>query len=230
MSDSPFARELNLQEWENIYWKREPGFVPGFHRDSVNQDLVKFYDKLIVKEASRVFVPLCGKSLDIPWLAEKGHDVVGNEFSDIAVKQIFTENNLEFTVEETKDFSIYKAVDKKITIYRGDFFKLSKDLIGDFDAIWDRASFVAINVDKRLEYTDLMFSLMKPSTNYLLETVSYDGTRYAGPPHYVTESSLDETFGRKLTMEKYEGASKLGPKSAPADLIFTWTIYTMKFK
>ena len=43
-----------------------------------------------------VFVPLCGKSLDMVWLLEQGFSVTGCEISELAVQQFFTENSIPY--------------------------------------------------------------------------------------------------------------------------------------
>ncbi len=63
-----------LQRWENA--KTE------FHQPEVNEYLIKHWDRLA---GSTVFIPLCGKTLDILWLANKGLRVIGIEISDIAI-------------------------------------------------------------------------------------------------------------------------------------------------
>ena len=37
-------------------------------------------------------MPLCGKSLDMVWLAAQGHEVLGVELAPLAVEQFFAEN------------------------------------------------------------------------------------------------------------------------------------------
>ena len=41
-----------------------------------------------------VFVPLCGKSLDLEWLRDRGHAVSGVEISAIAVEAFFMEQGI----------------------------------------------------------------------------------------------------------------------------------------
>ncbi len=45
----------------------------------------------------RVFVPLCGKSIDMLWLVQQGFAVTGCEISELAVEQFFTENSIPYT-------------------------------------------------------------------------------------------------------------------------------------
>jgi len=44
----------------------------GYHENNFNRHLVKHWRALGVQAGARVFVPLCGKSRDIIWLAEQG--------------------------------------------------------------------------------------------------------------------------------------------------------------
>ena len=69
----------------------------AFHQHVVNPHLVKFWQNLRLTAADRVFVPLCGKSLDLLWLAEQGHPVIGVELSPLAVRAFFRENKLHPT-------------------------------------------------------------------------------------------------------------------------------------
>src|SRR3546814_2467047 len=98
----------------------------GFHRDGVLPLLEKHWPSLGLATGSRVFVPLCGKSLDMAWLAARGHRVLGVELSPLAVGQFFDENGLrseEHTSELQSLMSISYAVfclkkKKKIRIYK----------------------------------------------------------------------------------------------------------------
>jgi len=62
-----------------------------FHEESVNSLLIKHFKTLQLKHSSNIFVPLCGKTLDISWLLMLGHNIVGVELSEIAVKELFEE-------------------------------------------------------------------------------------------------------------------------------------------
>ena len=49
------------------------------------------------KSGCSIFVPLCGKTLDLIWLNEKGHTVMGCELSEVAAKQFFEENKIPYS-------------------------------------------------------------------------------------------------------------------------------------
>src|SRR3546814_2711790 len=75
----------------------------GFHRDGVLPLLEKHWPSLGLATGSRVFVPLCGKSLDMAWLAARGHRVLGVELSPLAVGQFFDENGLAPTKRRSEE-------------------------------------------------------------------------------------------------------------------------------
>ena len=67
---------MEPQFWQNR-WRN--GQI-GFHQSSVDRNLRRHWPALNLGTARRVFVPLCGKSLDLLWLREQGHFVTGVEF------------------------------------------------------------------------------------------------------------------------------------------------------
>lgn len=60
----------------------------GFHRSEANPLLVAHLDSLGLKPSARIFLPLCGKTLDIGWLLSNGFQVIGAELSEAAVVQL----------------------------------------------------------------------------------------------------------------------------------------------
>ena len=185
--------ETNRQNfWENLWIEKNT----GFHQPVVHPDLVK-YENLVMKPNSRVYMPLCGKSVDLVYLADKGHDVYGSEFVESAVTDFFNEQSLEFSESNNPSGAgkIYKAISKKITIYQGDFFALKAEVIGKFDAIWDRASIVAINPSLRDEYVKVLLDIMAPHCKCLLNLLVITGKEYCGPPHSFTDKDVQNFFG-----------------------------------
>ena len=73
----------------------------GFHQVKVNSRLKKFW-RAFAAEAepgATVLAPLCGKSLDLLWLARAGHHVIGVEVSAVACRDFFAENGLRYAIE-----------------------------------------------------------------------------------------------------------------------------------
>src|SRR5512138_1105185 len=74
-------RDFWLERWERG--------ETGFHQDEINPYLLQHWPELHVAPGGEVFVPLCGKSLDMVWLRERGYFVLGVELSPIAVQDFF---------------------------------------------------------------------------------------------------------------------------------------------
>src|SRR5450830_150029 len=66
----------------------------GFHLPEVNPYLQRHWPLLALAQGAKVLVPLCGKSLDLVWLASQGHRVLGVELSEQAVDAFFSEQGL----------------------------------------------------------------------------------------------------------------------------------------
>ena len=98
----------------------------GFHAADVQPALVKHWPALALDKGARVLVPLCGKSLDMVWLAGQGHEVVGAELSDVALKDFIAEQYLTYvTTEEADGFTIHSS--GPFELWCGDYFALKKD-------------------------------------------------------------------------------------------------------
>ncbi|MDE2387962.1 MAG: thiopurine S-methyltransferase, partial [Betaproteobacteria bacterium] len=81
---------MQKEYWQER-WNRND---TGFHQTEINPYLREFWQRLQLSPASTVLVPLCGKSLDMLWLRQQGHAVLGVELSTIAAQAFFTENKL----------------------------------------------------------------------------------------------------------------------------------------
>ncbi|XP_077990922.1 putative thiopurine S-methyltransferase [Glandiceps talaboti] len=187
----------------------------GFHLQNVHKLLISYLDVLTNgRKGIKIFFPLCGKTMDMKWLADQGYYVTGLEYSKLAIETFFEENCMEYSkqcVDNIKDCVLYKSEDGFITIYQCDFFNISGALIGQFDAIWDRAAFVAIMTKERQKYRDVVVSLMKPDTRYLLGTVNYDTTVTTAPPYSISNEVVKELYGDRCNIEtitEHDGLSE----------------------
>ncbi len=127
-----------------------------FHQRSTNSLLTRFWPRLNLRAGSRVFVPLCGKSLDMLWLARQGHHVIGVELSPLAVRDFFAENHLSFHKRRSGKFILWQcdatATQGAISIFCGDYFALRAADIGSIDSIYDRAALTALPANIRQLY------------------------------------------------------------------------------
>ncbi|PVD23191.1 hypothetical protein C0Q70_16454 [Pomacea canaliculata] len=137
-------------------------------------------------------------------LASQGYTVFGVELAEKALQDFFQENDIPFTTEAAPsvDGIIFKSDDGRIILYCCDLFRISNDVVGQFDIIWDRGSLVAINREDREKYAALIKSLMAPGCKYLACTVEYDETKHKGPPHNVTDDAMQKLYGDTCEVTK----------------------------
>lgn len=163
----------------------------GFHEAEHHPQLRAHWPTLGVT-AGRVLVPLCGKSLDMVWLRERGHEVLGVELSDIAVRAFFAERDLTPTVEQSAGYEVFAA--HGYTLLCGDFFALTTAALGAFDAIYDRAALIALPPDMRRDYATTLTRLAAPGTPMLTITVEYDTSVLSPPPFTVTGEEVQALY------------------------------------
>ncbi len=184
----------------------------GWHEPAGNAALKAHWPKLA--SGARVLVPLCGKSLDLLWLADRGLSVTGVEMSAIAIEAFFTEQELEFDrVEGT--FDRYCARDRTITLYCGDFFEFEDE---PFNAVFDRGSLVAIPRDVRPHYAAHLDSLMRDDCFRLLVTLEYEQARVAGPPFSVMPDEVRRYWPNLQRVAEHDDIENCPPKFRDAGL------------
>lgn len=179
---------MTAKEWLGRW---EEGRI-GFHRDEVHDRLQSLWSALGV-EPGAVFVPLCGKSLDMRWLVSAGHDVVGVELSERAAREFFSEWGIEANRKVRGTFIEFSGGGVRILV--GDFFDLDPDLVGPVVAVYDRAALVALDLPARARYVDHLFSLLPSDCRGVLITLEFPSAEMGGPPFSVDEVEVRELFG-----------------------------------
>ncbi|CAH7323747.1 Thiopurine S-methyltransferase [Vibrio chagasii] len=187
----------------------------GFHLEDVNPLLVEFWKATDPSYEKSVFVPLCGKSEDLIWLASKHEDVQGVELSQIAVRAFFSEHFYTPTVTQINgQHELYQF--DELSVYTGDYFTAP---IQPVDIIYDRASLVALPAELRVQYVERLKQLLKPGGKILLVTLDYDQDEMAGPPFSVPKLEIDQLFaGYKITLLNQDIADHEHPKIAKKGL------------
>jgi thiopurine S-methyltransferase len=173
-----------LQRWKNNEL--------GFHKREANPALVKYIEKLSLVKRNRVFVPLCGKTLDIPWLLAQGYRVAGAELVEIAVEQLFNTLGMEPEISTIGKINRYRATD--IDIFVGNILDVSAERLGDVDAIYDRAALVALPKEMRTRYTAHLMQVTEKAPQ-LLVTYEYDQTLMDGPPFSISTAEVNQHYG-----------------------------------
>lgn len=158
----------------------------GFHEGRPNRFLQRHGARL--SGARRVLVPLCGKTVDLSFLAGAGHEVVGVELSELAGRAYFKEAGLSPHEEERG--SLLRLSAENVELWIGDFFDTSRQLLGDVDAFYDRAALVALPADLRRRYVAHLRSLLRAGGRGLLVTYEYDQSAMEGPPFSVPREEV----------------------------------------
>jgi thiopurine S-methyltransferase len=161
----------------------------GFHQSAVDRHLKRYWPDLGLAGGSRVFVPLCGKSLDLLWLCEQGHPVIGVELSAVALESFCMEHGIPAKRRTLDDFDVYEAT--QIQLFRGDFFALTPKLLGPIAAVYDRAALISWVPEFRAAYVKHMTALTSPGTQTLLVAMEYPQQEMKGPPFSVGADEVD---------------------------------------
>ena len=186
----PVDREFWLQKWQNN--------ETHFHEPEANPLLTGNFHHLNLQVEQTVFVPLCGKTLDISWLIAQGLNVVGAELSQMAVEQLFEQLGAEPEVSHEKDFIRYET--HGVTIFCGDIFHLTTALIGNVDAVYDRAALVALPFEMRSRYTKHLRAISSTAPQLLI-TFDYDQATLNGPPFSVPDSEVEQHYISSYSVE-----------------------------
>jgi thiopurine S-methyltransferase len=186
----------------------------GFHESAANPALVRHFGEFKLGVGSRVFVPLCGKTLDIAWLLSRGYQVVGAELSKLAIDQLFAELGVVPHIVSVGNVEHYQA--SNIDIFVGDILDVTASMLGKIDAIYDRAALVALPPEMRSKYSAHLLAITH-SAPQLLICFEYDQQTMQGPPFAIGADEVRQhyatTYGLKL-LERSVVAGKLNGQDA----------------
>ncbi len=192
----------------------------GFHQQDINVHLQRFWKQLELQSGQRVFVPLCGKSLDLLWLAGEGHPVTGVEISPVAVEAFFREHDLRPRRWREGAFEIWEAdeirwfVDDRLIHVRRDGRPTP---IPHY-----RASLIALPPAMRERYARHLDAILPPGMRMLLVTMEYDQSVSPGPPFAVGETEVRALYESAHEVELLYIRDALSEESRWRDRGLTW--------
>jgi thiopurine S-methyltransferase len=168
---------------------------------------------------ARVFVPLCGKTVDLAFFAKADavSEVVGVDGVRKALEEFAQEHtDLKLAPLEDQTDEYERLVGEKIALLKGDFFHLDEKVTnGRFDAIFDRASIVAIDPSLREEYVNVLSRLIQPGGRILLVVIERKtGTDFdmQGPPFSVPETEVRRLYENQSWVESVTLIEEEGEK------------------
>ena len=191
---------------EQDFWSErwENGQI-GFHQSKVHP-MLRSHAPDLVRPVDTVLVPLCGKSLDLLFLAEliSGPEakVQGVEFIEQAVREFFNENRIEH-----RDAGEGRFVSEKIELFCRDFLGSSPAQlagIGPANFIYDRAALVALPAEMRPAYAQNITRVAAPKALMFLVTFEYDQRKVPGPPFSIAPETVAELYAPHFIIEERE--------------------------
>jgi thiopurine S-methyltransferase len=193
---------------DNEFWlQRWREGRTGWHRNAVMPLLEKHWPMLGVPPGARVLVPLCGKSLDMLWLAQQGHQVLGVELSPVAVEAFLRENNLHArttAAPEGTHFEISNAPNGSIEIINGDLFAVDAATLGGCNAFYDRGAMIALHAPLRERMARDVYSQLPVGSRGLLIALDYPQHEMEGPPFSVGSAEVQRLLDPPWIISRLE--------------------------
>ena len=219
MNSNDESTRETLKPWSDRWTNKRI----GFHLKEVNPVLANHGSALLSHDTTceaktKIFVPLCGKAIDMAYLATSlssstttSVEVVGLEGIRVALEEFIEEQpDLKISknaITGTKDIPFERFVGDTVSLWKGDYFDLAEpseqlqsSIIGSFEAIYDRASIVAIEPELRGKYVKILDSLLKVGGRILmvgLTRVASPEKAFAakkGPPYSIPEETIRKLF------------------------------------
>lgn len=178
---------MDFEFWNNC-WARP---TQPFHLTGPHHFLIEHFERHFSGQPA-VFLPLCGKTQDLTFLAQNGVKAVGVEFNPEAVTAYFKENRTDPKVTDFNSKKLFQSAN--IDLWLADFFDISPDDTGYFQLSFDRAALIALPDDMRAKYAQHLGRFLDDAGQILLVTMDYDASEMSGPPFLVDQDELQQLF------------------------------------
>ncbi len=202
---------MDTNFWHNRW---QDNLIP-FHKQRTNHYLEKYFDRLALDDGAEVLVPLCGKSVDMRWLGNRGCRVTGVELSDIAVRDFFKEQGIAAVEREDAEFRILEGEGMRLLC--GDIFALDASHTADVAAVYDRAALIALPPEMRRRYVEHLLSLLAAEVPTLLLNFEYPADEIDGPPFSVDEAEVRALFSGQRRVTRLESLERLEDEARLAE-------------
>lgn len=179
----------------------------GFHQPKPNALMEAHLHQLALSEDARLFLPLCGKTLDITWFLANGFRVAGAELSELAIQQLFNELDVVPQIETLGRSKRYSA--PRLEVFVGDIFDLDRATLGDVHAVYDRAALVALPDSMRTRYSQHLTEMTNGVPQFLL-TFTYDQSAMPGPPFSIEPTEVHRHYDEHFEVAKLGHADVAG--------------------
>jgi methyl halide transferase len=134
----------------------------------------------------RVAVLGCGRGHDARFLATRGYEVVGYDFSTAAV---------------TAARALAKREGVAVRFEQRDIFGLGRETAHTFDGVWEYTCYCAIDPARRDEYVRTVAAMLRPG-GWLLACFFPLRGAGAGPPFAVSRTEVRRRFTPAFVLER----------------------------
>jgi len=185
---------------DHVFWhERWNSGLTAFDQTDANSLLARHWGGLGLAAGSDVFVPLCGKTVDMAWLATAGHRVIGNELSPVAIEAFLQENALEAVWHREPAFTVYET--PRYEFWCGDLFAMPAAPLAQVAAVYDRAALVALPADARRRYAHHVTDVIPADAVIFQLALEYDPAEMEGPPFSVPLAEIEELYGGTFALD-----------------------------
>lgn len=188
--------------WHEAWAKADQ---PGWQQKEINPYLQRHWAASGAMADEAVFVPLCGRSLDLAWLREYGHHVIGIDLSIAALRAFCKQQSIDATCERDGALTVFRA--PGWMLYAGDFFKLQAEHLVRVSRVYDRAALIALPPPMRRSYADHLHKILPGGSEMLTITIAYEQDEMKGPPFSVPESEVEDLYGQDYEIKILESNS-----------------------
>ncbi|NEO82869.1 MAG: methyltransferase domain-containing protein [Spirulina sp. SIO3F2] len=190
-SESTETEPLSWQRWNARYGEANTPWDLGQPAPGLVATLQGRSKPLL----DRIAVLGCGRGHDAVFLAQQGFEVVGIDFSPLAIA----------AAQELAQLN-----DVTIDWQQQDIFNLASALHGTFDIVFEHTCFCAIAIEQRAAYCDVVHQLLKPQGQ--LWAVFFTHNRPGGPPFGSSTEELRSLFESRFTIQTLEPIQNSIPK------------------
>ena len=155
----------------------------------------------------RVAVPGCGRGHDERYLASRGYEVTGFDFSSAAIREAQ---------------ALAQVESAPVTYVRRDIFSLARDHAHTFDGAWEYTCYCAIDPARRAEYVRVLGEIVKPG-GWLLACFFPVRSGGGGPPFPVAKEEVRRLLATNFRIERV-----LVPRSVRPRQGVEWLLYARR--
>lgn len=160
-----------------------------------------------VSSSLSILCPLAGDDPFVHQAWLKGHSVTSIDLVPEAVTAMrhqFSTVDEDWKEEVQGSTTIWKHSSGRATLYVGDMMANRPELVGQFDAVYDKDSFGALDKELRQPFCSRLAEYTKDGAIVYTEVKFKDANspgRHAGPPYHVEKDDLMEatSFGQSFT-------------------------------